>query len=147
MFRNNFNDELRCNFSRLVRINDILKFTHGNIHGDLALFQIGVGNEFVECPFQFTDVGLDILSNVIQDIITQIDLFRFDFFAQDRHSGLIIRIADISHESAFKTGADSFFQSLHLFWRLIGSDNDLLSSQIKGIESIEKFLLRAFLTY
>ena len=127
MFRNNFNNQLRCNFSWFIRINNILKFTHGNVHGNITFFKICVSNQLVECAFQFTNVGFDVFSNIIQNIITQIDLFRFYFFTKNCHSCLVIRVSDICHQTTFKTGTNTFFQGLHFFWWSIRCNDNLFS--------------------
>ena len=47
MFGNHFDDQLRCDFARLVRRDNILKLLLGNVHGDVRFLKVRVGEQLV----------------------------------------------------------------------------------------------------
>ena len=85
--------------------------------------------------------------DIFDDFVVNVVALQLLLFAQDGHSRFIIRRLDIYSQAPFKTGAETFFQRLDLLGRLIGGNNNLLFRLIKGVESVEKFLLRALLSY
>ena len=65
MFRHHFDDQLGSNLLWLVRGDDILELLFRNLHGNLCFFQVGVGDQLVEGPLDFTDIGFDVFGYVI----------------------------------------------------------------------------------
>ena len=147
MIGNDLDDEFRGYFLLVARRNDVFQCFFSQFNVDLTVFlQLGKGNNLGERAFQLTDIGLDVGGNVLDYFIIYIVTFHFLFFAEDRHSGFVVRGLDVYGQAPLKTGAQPFFQRFNLFRRFIGRNDDLLFCFVKRIEGVEKFLLGTFLT-
>ena len=79
MFRNDLNDQLWRDFQRFVRWYDVLKLFDSNLHGNRFAFQIAVSDQFIQCAFQFTNIGFDIDRYIMKDLILDLEAIHLHF--------------------------------------------------------------------
>ena len=146
MIGNDLDDEFRGNFLFVARRNDVFQCFFSQFNVNFTVFlQLGKGNDLGECALQLTDIGLDVGGNVLDYFVIYIVTFHFLFFAEDGHSGFVVRGLDIYGQTPFESGAQPFFQCFNLFRRFIGRNDDLFFGFVKCIEGVEKFFLGTFL--
>ena len=75
---------------------------------------------------ELTDVGFQAVGNEFCYIVRNVQVEQFCLAANDGDPGFKIRNGDVGDQTAFKPGANPFFQRFQLSWRLIGRDDDLL---------------------
>ena len=122
-------------------------FDHFLCHGeiDLPVFQIRKSYQFVQRSFQLPDIGFDVVGNVADDFVVDVVSVNLFFFAENCHSGLIIRRGDIGDQSPFETGLKPCLQCFQILGRTVAGDDDLLIGAVEGVKLMEKFLLSTFL--
>ena len=82
--------------------------------------------QLFHCSFQLPDVGFQAVGNEFCHIVRNVQVKQFCLAADDGDAGFKIRNGDVGNQTAFKPGANPFFQCFQLSRRLIGRDDDLL---------------------
>ena len=96
MIGNDLDDEFRGNFLFVARRNDVFQCFFSQFNVDLTVFlQFGKGNDLGECALKLKNIGLDVGGNVLDYFVIYIVTFHFLFFAEDGHSGFVVRGLDV----------------------------------------------------
>ena len=120
MLRYNIDDIGYGDNLALIRRNQILKSFLGECNGNFLFFQAGESIYFCQCTLQLPDIRFDIGNNIIQNLVIDRCGAEFlTFLFQNGHTGFVVRLLDINSKTPLKTGAEPFFQSQHIFRRLV----------------------------
>ena len=144
MICNHRNNIFRCDDFIFIRRNNILERLLGKLQGYFFFLQFGTCHNSVKSTFKFTNIGFYIICDVFNDIFINIVAVHIFFFMEDGHSCLIVRQCNIRNQTPFEPGTETFFQNLHILWRLIRRYDDLFFRTVKAVKSVEKFLLGRF---
>ena len=91
VFADRVDDEIHGEFLAAVDGNLVFQRFPGKGKGNGFLLDMGEGDQFIEGPFQFTDIGIDVAGNVVHHILGQGDAHFFRPFLQDDTADFIIR--------------------------------------------------------
>ena len=91
MLCNRVDDRLGGNLSLCIRRDQVAENFLGEIKRHITFFKNGLGPDTVQTSFQFTDIGLDVLGDVIQHFVVDVVSVCLFLFSQDGHSRLVIR--------------------------------------------------------
>ena len=94
---------------------------------------------------ELTDVGLDVLRDVVGYLVGQLDAHLYCFVADDGDSSFKVRRLDVREQTPFKTGLHALLERVDLLRRTVGGEDDLLFRLVQRIKGMEEFLLRALL--
>lgn len=73
VFADRVDDEIHGEFLAAVDGNLILQRFPGKGKGNGFLLDMGEGDQFIEGPFQFTDIGIDVAGDVVHHVLRQGD--------------------------------------------------------------------------
>ena len=135
-----FDDLFRDNGGRYGTRNDTRKDVTRGIHGDFGAVDEAVRAEFFDDAFELTDVALDVFTEKIENVIGEADVHQLRLALEDGDTEFGIRRLDIDDQTAFKTALDTFFEMLDILGGTVGSQNDLFSRVVEGVEGMEKIL-------
>ena len=150
MFRNHIHDQFRWNCTGIIRWDHILQGLSSQRNVNRFILQIRKSDQFIQRSFKLTDIGFNIIGNVLHNFIRNMIFLKsveFFFLTKNRHSCLIVRRGDVSNQTPLKTCAKSGFQCLNVLRRLITGDDNLFSWHMKVVKCMEKFFLCTFFSY
>src|SRR5690554_1314484 len=129
----------------VLQCKKILERFANQLDGDIPSHEVGTGDHTLERTFQLTHVGADALGDKEGGIVGQIDARLLGLLHQDRDPRLQLRRFHRHGQSPAKTRFKALFQTVNFLGIAIAGQDDLLATFQQGIESMEEFLLRAFL--
>lgn len=127
-----------------VDVEDILECFLGKFVVDLLLGQIREGEDSGQGTLQFSDIGFDVLGNVLDDIVGYFPVFRLSLLAQDGDSCLVVRRLDIGDQAHLEPGTQPVLQGPYLLGSAVTGDDDLFVGSVEGIEGMEELFLGPF---
>ena len=105
------------------------------------------GDDLIEGALQVADIGIHLFGNQINYIIADFhigDMVVLLF--QDGGAREKVGRLDIHNDTCAEAGLEPFFKMCDILGRTVARDHDLLFCLKEGIEKVEKFLLRSFLS-
>ncbi len=122
---------------------------HGSVYGlniDLSVDYLAESGETLNNAFNLTDVALDAVGNILNNIVAQLHAKLTCLVADNGHAGLHIGGLNVNQQTAFKAGAETVVQLHHIHGRTVGGDDYLMACLVDIIEGMEEFFLSCFLT-
>ena len=122
--------------------NDTGKYITCSIYGDASAVDEAVCTEFFDNTLQLADIALDVFPEEAEDVVGEIDVQKLSLSFQNGDAKLRFGRLDIDDETAFKSALNTFLEMLDILGRTVGCKNDLFACVVKGVECVEKLLLR-----
>ena len=138
-------DQLQRDGLFLLRRIDILHGLAGHFHRDVLIVEGSLGDDAGQRAFQLADIAVDAVRDEIEDVVGDVEILLHGFLLENRHARLEIRRLDVGGHAPFETGTEPVLDDLDFPRMTVGGQDDGLVRVVKRVESVEKFLLRAFL--
>ena len=90
---------------------------------------------------QLTNIGRDVLCDIVYDLRLQKNTNLGSLVADDGHPCFVVRRLDVHDQARFEAGAETVFQFGDFRRRTVGSEYDLPFVFKKRVESMEELLL------
>ncbi len=114
----------------------------GRLGVGLVAAHFAVGQQFVERPFKFTNVGLDVGGDIFNRFLVKLNIVLRGFGLQNGAAGFKIGQLHINGHAPFKATAQAFFKRRDTFWRLVRANNNLFICLVQRIKSMKETFLR-----
>ena len=112
----------------------------------MAVGEVGIGEDPLECAFQLAHVGLDMLGDEECNILRHAHALGLRLLEQDRDAHFQFRRLDRNRQAPAEARDQPVFHSGDLLRIGVAGDDHLLVRIDQRIEGVEEFLLRAVLS-
>ena len=147
MIADNTHDPLRSNYIVLLRVDHILKRFLGVVRGDLNIVESGISIDLFDGAFQLSNIGFNISSDVLKNLIVHLEVRDFHILTKNSHSCLIAGRLDIRDQSPLETGTEPLIESFHFLGRAVRGKHNLFAGLMELVESMEELFLCGFFSY
>ena len=122
--------------------NDAGKHVARGIHGDASAVDEAVCAELFDHALKLADIALDVFAEEAENVIGEVDVQKLSLSLQNSDAKLGFGRLDVNDETAFKAALDTLLEVLNVLGRTVRGENDLFACVVKGVERVEKLLLR-----
>ena len=147
MLSDNVQDQFRRDRLLRVRRDLVLESFLGEIQRDRFSQKTAHGDDLRECTLKITDVGVDILRNIIQDIIVNRNGAVLALLVENGNARLIRRRLNIHGQAPAEAGAKALVEDLEILRVLIRGDHNLTAVVLHLVKCVEELLLDRFLAF
>ena len=139
-----FLDVVDADFAGRV-LDKLVNHLLGEVERDGLAVQAALRDQADERTFQFANVRIDRVGEVLHDFTGQLDAIGVHLLFEDGHPGLEARHLNICTESPLESGEQALFHALHLYRRLVAGQDNLLARLMEVVEDVEEHILRLLL--
>ena len=113
----------------------------GQIQGHGLAVQAALCNQADEGTFQFADVCVDRIGEVLHDLTWQFNAVGVHLLLQNRHAGFQTRHLHVGTQPPLEAGEEALLHALHFNRRLVACQDNLLACLVQVIKNMEEDVL------